>query len=95
MNKKITKLISNTFNIDFIQDITKIIISYDLELSLTVYFNDHIQSNMDYILKINYKRLYTELIYDFETKCKIKFTKKEKEKISIFIKEKIVKNMFG
>lgn len=101
MDKHITQVISKNWNLNFTNGLTKLILSFDLSLSLDLYFEEKIQTNFDYIMKLDYRTLYEDIVKDFENKCfkqdsddLIYLDDEDRKKAKKLIKKKILKNMF-
>jgi len=101
MDIDFAKHISETFDIEFTKEISNLIFSFDLEISFKIYFDNHVKTNFEFIMKINYQTFYDEIICDFEkhsykdnSDSKISIDWMERKILKEIIKETVLVNMF-
>ena len=101
MDIEFAKFVSETFDIEFSTEISKLIFSFDLEISFKMYFENNVKSNFEFIMKINYITFYDEVICDFErhnykdnSGCKFEIDQLDRKVLKEIIKEIILVNMF-
>ena len=102
MDSDFAEIVSKTFDIQLTKEITQLIFSFDLEKSFELYFNNKLKSNFEFIMNIDYRTFYDEVIDDFHKHCykdnsnaSLDMNFNDKKKLTTIIRRLNTRNMFG
>ena len=104
MDSDFAEFVSKTFDIDFSKEIANLIFSFDLEKGFELYFDHNVKSNFKFIMNINYRTFYDEIIYDYQKHCYkdssnmslyMNLDENDTKKLKMIIRRINTRNMFG